>query len=253
MTMLVRLKLYIFNLYFYTLFILFSAIVISAMSVWVTFLGLIFLPPRKTWKRFRRAINWYGKTVMAVPFPFIRVQYERVGNNSPEKPYIFVCNHRSAADPFLMGALPQELVQTVNIWPFRIPVLGTYAKFSGYLNIRMMPQEEFMLKASHLLYDGVSIVFFPEGTRSTTRKMGNFHGAAFRLALESRASVVPLCLSGTEVVFPKGTSLLRPGLVRIRELPAIPWDEYKHLTAFAFKNRVWKIIDRELSAMEHAA
>lgn len=189
---------------------------------------------------------------MMMPFPFVKVRYEPANVLSRE-PYIFVCNHRSASDPFLMGILPQELVQTVNIWPFRIPVLGVYAKFSGYLNIRMMASEAFMQQASQLLHDGVSIVFFPEGTRSTDRKMGSFHGAAFRLALETKASVVPICLSGTDVIFPKGTSLLRPGVVRIRELPAITWDEYKHLTPFAFKNRVWKMIDRELSSMEHVS
>ena len=37
-----------------------------------------------------------------------------------------------------MCVLPHECVQIVNVWPFRIPVLGLYAKFSGYLNIRMM-------------------------------------------------------------------------------------------------------------------
>lgn len=248
-----RLKLYIFNLYFYTLFLLCSAVVISTLTVWVTFLGIFFLPPRKTWRQFRRAISWYGKAAMAVPYPFIKIRHERLGNNAPDRPYIFVCNHRSAVDPFLIGILPQELVQTVNIWPFRIPVLGVYAKFSGYLNIRMMPREEFMQRAAELLREGVSVVFFPEGTRSTTGKMGAFHGAAFRLALETRASVVPLCMAGTEKILPKGSSLIRPGTITVRELPAISSEEYKDLTAFAFKNRVWKVIDQELSKMENTA
>jgi 1-acyl-sn-glycerol-3-phosphate acyltransferase len=149
-----------------------------------------------------------------------------------------------------MGILPHELVQIVNVWPFRIPVLGVYAKLAGYLNIRMIPPEQFMQCASQLLKDGVSIVFFPEGTRSTSRKMGSFHGSAFRLALESQASIVPLCISGSECIPPKGSPLLRPGIIRVRSLPEIGWDEYKDLTAFALKNRVWKSMDRELSTME---
>jgi 1-acyl-sn-glycerol-3-phosphate acyltransferase len=248
-----RWKLYIFNLYFYTLFLLCSALVISVLTIGVTLLGIFFLPPRKTWRRFRRAISWYGKAAMAVPYPFIKIAYERFGNNAADGPYIFVCNHRSAVDPFLIGVLPQELVQTVNIWPFRIPVLGVYAKFSGYLNIRMMPREEFMQRAQQLLREGVSVVFFPEGTRSVTGKMGSFHSAAFRLALESGASVVPICMTGTEQVLPKGSSLIRPGTITVRELAAISQDEYKDLTAFAFKNRVWNILDRELSKMENTA
>ncbi len=249
--MLYRAGLYLFNLYFYVLFFLFSAIVISVLTAVVTFLGIFFLPPRKTLKYFRRSISWYGKTIMAIPFPFIRIRYEQSAQNAPQEPYIFVCNHRSAADAFLIGVLPHEVVQIVNVWPFRIPVLGIYARFSGYLNIRMMSRDHFMQKASQLLKDGVSIIFFPEGTRSTTGQMGSFHGAAFRLAFETKTPVVPLCISGTEKIFPKGSALLRPGMVRIRQLAPIPWDEYKDLTAFAFKNRVWKILDGELSRMEN--
>jgi 1-acyl-sn-glycerol-3-phosphate acyltransferase len=188
--------------------------------------------------------------IIASPYPFIKLRYEKNGKNEPGEPYIFVCNHRSASDAFLMGILPHEVVQIVNVWPFRIPVLGVYAKLAGYLNIRMIPPDQFLQSASHLLKEGVSIVFFPEGTRSVTGKMGSFHGSAFRLALESKASIVPLCISGSENIPPKGSPLLRPGIIRVRRLPAITSDEYKNLTAFALKNRVWKIIDQELSAME---
>jgi 1-acyl-sn-glycerol-3-phosphate acyltransferase len=252
MTMPERLKLYLLNLHFYTLFILLSGAVIPVLTLFVICLRP-FLSHRQTMKRFRRAINWYGKVIMMIPFPFIKVRYEDGGNDNRDKPYIFVCNHRSASDAFLIGVLPHELVQIVNVWPFRIPVLGPYARFSGYLNIKMMLPEEFRQKAMQLLNQGVSIVFFPEGTRSTTGEMGAFHGAAFRLALESRVPIVPLCISGSENIPPKGSPLLRPGTIRVRKLRAIGWSEYKDLTAFAFKNRVRKIIDHELKLMEYKA
>ena len=248
--MLSRFKLYLLNLYFYTLFILLSATVIPILTIYVVCLALLIPSRRRTMKRFRRAISWYGMVIIASPYPFIKLRYEVHGENEPGEPYIFVCNHRSASDAFLMGILPHELVQIVNVWPFRIPVLGAYAKFAGYLNIRMMPPDQFIQSASALLTEGVSIVFFPEGTRSTSGKMGSFHGSAFRLALASKASIVPFCISGSEKIPPKGSPLLRPGVIRVRRLTAITWDEYKDLNAFALKNRVWKIIDQELSAME---
>jgi 1-acyl-sn-glycerol-3-phosphate acyltransferase len=247
--MLDRLKLYFLNLYFYTLFILLSSIVIPALTV-VVAMTRIFSSHRKTMQRFRRAISWYGKIITAIPYPFIRLRYEDRAKEGPGEPYIFVSNHRAASDAFLMCVLPHACVQIVNVWPFRIPVLGLYAKFSGYLNIRMMTHEQFMDKATKLLSEGVSIIFFPEGTRSASRKMGSFHGAAFRLALETKTPVVPICISGNEHIPPKGSLLLRPGTIRVRRLPSISWDDYRDLNAFAFKNRVWHIIDNELSAME---
>ncbi len=244
-----RMKLLFLNLYCYTFFLLFSAIAIPALTLGVA-VSRIFLSHRRTMKRFRRAISRYGKIITSIPYPFIRLRYEDRGKNGAEGPFIFICNHRAASDAFLMCVLPHECVQIVNVWPFRIPVLGLYARFSGYLNIRKMSHEQFMGQATKLLSDGVSIIFFPEGTRSAGRTMGSFHGAAFRLALASKAAVVPLCITGNENIPPKGSLLLHPGTIRVRRLPAITWDEYKDLNAFAFKNRVWHIIDEELSVME---
>jgi 1-acyl-sn-glycerol-3-phosphate acyltransferase len=247
--MLYRVKLLLLNLYCYTLFLLFSAITIPALTLGVA-ISRIFLSHRRTMKRFRRSISWYGKIITAIPYPFIKLRYEDRGMNGAGEPFIFICNHRAASDAFLMCVLPHECVQIVNVWPFRIPVLGLYARLSGYLNIKMMSHEQFMEQATKLLSDGVSIIFFPEGTRSASRTMGSFHGAAFRLALASKAAVVPLCITGNENIPPKGSLFLRPGTIRVRRLRAVTWDEYKDLNAFAFKNRVWRSIDKELSVME---
>lgn len=253
-----RLKLYCMNLYIYTAFIFFSMMIIPALTLFVAFLA-IFLPHRSAMKRFRRCISWYGMVITSLPYPFIKLHYEdhsklalegsNQGNNPPE-PYIFVCNHRSASDAFLLCVLPHEAVEIVNTWPFRIPVIGSYAKLAGYLNINRMPYELFAEKAMKLLTDGVSIVFFPEGTRSASRDVGNFHGSAFRLALQARVPIVPICISGNENIPPKGSLLMRPGIIRVRRLPAIAWDDYKDRNAFSLKNRVREIINSELSLME---
>ncbi len=249
MTMAERIKIAALNIYFYTFFFIVSTLGVAVLTLIVASTRL-FLSGRKTMKRFRRAINWYGTIITSIPYPFIKVRFEDRSGTDRTKGSIFVCNHRSTSDAFLISVLPVELVQIVNIWPFRIPILGFYARLAGYINIRMMPHEEFMEMAGKLLAEGVSIVFFPEGTRSASRKMGSFHGAAFRLALATKAPIVPLCLSGTENIPPKGSLMLRPGTITVRSMPAITWSEYKNLNAFAFKNRVWNMIDSELKIME---
>lgn len=244
-----RLQRLLLSLYFYPLFLLVSTLCIPVLTLLVACMRP-FLSHRVTMKRFRRAIAWYGRLIISLPFPFIRYHYEAQAGSAPGQPYIFVCNHRSASDPFLMSLIPEELVQIANIWPFRLPVLGIYARFSGYLNIRMMPSDEFMATAGRLLREGVSIVFFPEGTRSPTGAMGSFHGAAFRLALETGTPIVPVCIVGNGEMPPKGSSLLAPGRVLVRRLPAVNRGDSQELTAFALKNRIWKLMDGELAAME---
>ena len=246
-----RFMLVCMNVYFYVLFLLSSMLAIPVLTLYVAFLSF-FVSHRTAMKRFRRAISWYGLVITSVPFPFIKLRYEDHTKNGPSGPYVFVCNHRAASDAFLMCVLPHEAVQVVNIWPFRIPVIGFYARLAGYLNINMMAPELFFEKALQLLRDGVSIIFFPEGTRSAGREMGHFHGAAFKLALQSRAPIVPLCISGNESIPPRGSLLLNPGTIRVRRLPAIPWIDYKDLNAFLLKNRVREIIGKELDLMENA-
>lgn len=202
-------------------------------------------------KRFRRSISWYGRGVTLLTFPLIKVRYENHSKNNSQEPYIFVCNHRAASDAFLMSVLPHEAVQVVNTWPFRIPVLGFFARLAGYLNIKNMPHELFLEEALKLLGEKVSIIFFPEGTRSGDKKIGNFHGSAFRLALQAKVAIVPLCISGNENIPPRGSLLMRPGTIRVRRLPAIAWQDYKDLNIFSLKNKVREIISEELSLMEN--
>lgn len=246
-----RLLLYLFNGYFYTLFLAAFAL-IPLLTAYVAVTRL-FSSHRAAMKRFRRAMVWWGRVVALIPYPLIRLRYELCGENDTSRAYIFICNHRSATDAFLMGVLPHEFVEIVNDWPFKIPVLGVFARFAAFLDIRNMSPDDFKQRATTLLREGVSIVFFPEGTRSLDRKMGSFHGAAFRLALETGVPLVPLCLSGNEIVMPKGASLLRPGTITVRQLPPVTQEQYAGLTPFALKRLIWDIMDKELALMERTA
>jgi len=247
------LKLIYFNIVFYTLFLLFSVFSIPILSLSVIFLGL-FSSHRSTMKRFRRAINWYGNVIIRVlPFPFVRFKYKDYAKNKGRGPYIFVCNHRSSSDPFLIGCLPYELIQIVNTWPFRLPVLGIFARWAGYLNVKRMQFKEFSYKTIELLRQGVSIVAFPEGTRSRNKKIGQFHSSIFRVALQAQCPIVPICISGNEDIPPRGSLLLHQGIIKMHKLPGLEWEQYKDLGPFKLKNKVRDIIASELAAVEDGA
>lgn len=238
-----------FSIWFYSLFLIFSAVGIPLMVVFVlcrSFMG----SRRSLMRNYRRTISFYGRIVTRLPFPFIRVRFEDLSNTRPPGPFIFVCNHRSSSDPFLMSVLPFEAVQVVNTWPFKIPVLGAFAKGAGYLNVNDLSPDEFSRRAGKLLQEQVSIIFFPEGTRSGSRLMGNFHGTAFRLFLESRVPIIPICISGNEEIPRKGSLLLKMGAVHLRALPPVRWEDCNGSNAYAIKNRVRRRIESELALME---
>jgi len=246
------LKLIYLNISFYLLFILFSIIYIPLGAFVIIFLAL-FSPLRVSMKRFRFAIAWYGLVAIGVfPFPLIKIRYSDYSKTDTAGPYIFVCNHRSASDAFLVArpCRKHEGVQVVNAWPFRIPIIGFMARLAGYLSVKEMPFEEFSRKARALLNQGISIIGFPEGTRSGRKELKQFYSSIFRVGLETHYPIVPICISGNEDIPSRGSFLLRPGTITIHRLPEIRCNEYKNMNPYKLKNMVRAIMERQLMLME---
>jgi 1-acyl-sn-glycerol-3-phosphate acyltransferase len=243
------------NVTFYSAFLLFSAVYIPLMTVAVVAISL-FRPRKVLLRNFRAAIVIYGKVVTHLGYPLVRLRVEdRSGVDLRKGPFIFIINHRSSSDPFLVSTLPigTELVQVVNKWPFRIPVIGFLARLADYIDINSISFDEFMDQGRRLLSDGVSIVFFPEGTRSGGLEMGQFRSAAFRLFLDSRAPIVPVCVSGNEDIPHKGSLKLNPGTVKMRYLPPLRWEDHGGSNAYKVKTFVREMIGSELRDMDARA
>jgi 1-acyl-sn-glycerol-3-phosphate acyltransferase len=113
----------------------------------------------------RRMISKYGAAVIRSGWPLARAQFVDCAPDD-KPPFVFVANHRSASDAFLMSFLPLECVQMLNIWPSRMPLINYLSRTAGYLRVREMPFEEFVEAGTRLLSQGVSIIAFPEGTVS---------------------------------------------------------------------------------------
>ncbi len=245
-----KIKLLYLNGTFYPAYLIYSAIIIPLLLLFVAGVRP-FTSKRYAMKRFRRAISWYGLIVIYIlPFPLVRVKYIDYEKGRREGPLLFICNHRSTSDPYLAACFPYEIIQVVNIWPFRIPVLGYMAKAADYLSIREMTIDEFYHAGEKLFSEGVSMLAFPEGTRSGSRKMGPFHGATFRLALRTRVPLVPVCITGNENIPRKGSLLLNPGSIKIHALPSLEWDDYKDLTSLQLKRKVWALLADKMTEIE---
>ncbi|MEN7972727.1 MAG: lysophospholipid acyltransferase family protein [Verrucomicrobiota bacterium] len=249
-SMLLRLQTITLNLIFYFLFFIVVVLLVPVLVI-IGLLRAPFLSQRENKKSIRMLIRIYGRSMLFLGWPFIRVRVEKEAGNPP-KACIYVSNHRATSDGFLMGMLHCEGVQVVNIWPFRVPLLGFFARMAGYLSIREMPIDEFMRRSSGLLSQGVSVISFPEGTRAGSRRMGPFHSALFRLALQTGAPIVPICLSGTEDKPRKGSAVMHPGLIRMRLLAPITQEAYRGMSPFQLKNMVRDRIASELDRMELA-
>jgi 1-acyl-sn-glycerol-3-phosphate acyltransferase len=233
------------NFYFGVTFLLVSLVFGIGGGLFSLGHFLLFRNKRRTLRVFRRTISHYGTAVCNCGWPLVRVKYV---DHSPQEvpPFIFVSNHRSASDAFLMSCLPFECVQVVNIWPYKIPLVWLIGTIAGYLRVREMPFDEFLAKGTKLIKEGVSIIAFPEGTRSGSRRMGPFHGSAFRLARATGVKIVPLAISGNENIPRRGSVLLHPGRIIVRKLPAIKVEQYGTMSPYQLKTLAREMIQQHL-------
>ena len=80
--------------------------------------------------------------------------------------------------------------------------------------------------------------------------MGQFHGAMFRIALDTGTSIVPVAICGNEDKPKKGSPWLTPGVIRIEKLPAVKTAGMKEISAFKLKNQVRESIARVTQRLE---
>ncbi len=154
-----------------------------------------------------------------------RVQIQGLENIDPQGSYILVSNHQSTFDIFaLLGYLPIQFRWTAKAELFRTPFMGWAMSRIGYIPIeRDSPKKAYrsMLRAAEVVRNGVSVIIFPEGTRSPDGNLQPFKKGVFLLALKSRAPILPITIQGTSKIMRKGDWRTYPGQVRIQIDPPI--------------------------------
>lgn len=134
---------------------------------------------------------------------------------------ILVSNHESWFDVLaLAGHLPVEYRFVAKRELENVPVFGPAWKACGHIAIDREDRAsaiESLETAARQIHDrDVTIVMFPEGTRSRTGELRPFKKGAFVLAIQARVPVVPVGISGSRRVLAKGSYLVRPGTIRVR-------------------------------------
>ena len=142
----------------------------------------------------------------------------------PRRPYVAVSNHESYADIFLISHLPWEMKWISKETMFKIPLFGWMMQMAGDIKLRRGERASTvaaMTAARDRLAKRVSVMIFPEGTRSRDGELLPFKDGAFRLAIEAGAPILPLVVAGTRNAMAKGTFRFQPARARVQVLPPI--------------------------------
>lgn len=148
----------------------------------------------------------------------VTVTVEGLERVVPGKTYVFVANHQSIYDiPVVFWSIPFQLRIIAKASLGNFPMLGPHLKRTGHMLVdRSRPDKAGILGwATRLTSNGLSLIVFPEGTRSRTGMMGKFKGGSILLAMQAGLPLVPISVIGSRHVMTKGELTTRPGHVTL--------------------------------------
>ena len=134
-------------------------------------------------------------------------------------PYLFVANHTSQLDiPVLFASVPVLLRFLAKEELRRIPLVSQFISAMGMIFINRGRSEAARKSIDRMaasLGEGMSLIAFPEGTRSRDGELQSFKTGAFVAAIKSGVAVVPILIEGAAADLPAGTLAIHPGRVRV--------------------------------------
>ena len=193
---------------------------ITFLAGWTTMLVATIWSPRIASRYI--AANWARVICWMTP---VRVTVEGTENADPSRSYVVACNHQSQYDIFLVyGWLKLDLKWVLKAELRKIPGVGIGCEKAGHIYVdRSNPElaRKAVRDALDSVGDGVGVLFFPEGTRSQSGKMGPFKKGAFRVATSQKLPILPVTLVGTRDIQRPKSLMIVPGSIHMVIHPAI--------------------------------
>ena len=182
----------------------------------------------------------------------VRVRVEGMEYARADRPRIFASNHQSWYDVFALAAeLPGPYRFVAKKELARIPIFGQAWKAAGHIAVDRGDRQSAIRTldeaGERLRRENGAVVIFPEGTRSPTGRLLPFKKGAFMLALHTGVDIIPVGVSGSRAIYPKGAILVRAGVITIRIGPPIRTADYSSDTRDALIARVRSEIERLLA------
>jgi 1-acyl-sn-glycerol-3-phosphate acyltransferase len=115
-------------------------------------------------------------------------------------PLVLAPNHFSQMDHFICGVyLRRQIRFMAKSQLFGPPVLTYVYKHGGVFPVRRGHHDEEAMKTARILVDqGEMLLVYAEGGRSRSGRLGEPKPGIGRIALETGAPVVPVCIHGSE-------------------------------------------------------
>ncbi|MCJ7449819.1 MAG: 1-acyl-sn-glycerol-3-phosphate acyltransferase [Bacteroidales bacterium] len=184
----------------------FVGITLLVVFLPITFIIWLLVLP---FDRNRSVVHWiqiYLSIIISYLIPIWKIKIEGRNKAIHGTTYVIISNHQSILDILLINCLRLRFKWISKIENNKVPVLGWYLKMADYITVDRGDKEskEMMLLESYkCLQKGISLMIFPEGTRSVDRQIGFFKRGAFQLAISADKPILPVLIDGTGGILPK--------------------------------------------------
>ena len=164
----------------------------------------------------------------------IHVHVNGLENLNVDGSCILMPNHQSNFDiPVLLGCLPIQFRWLAKAELFKIPIFGRGMRGCGYISIDRSNRKsafQSLAEAAAKIRNGVSVLIFPEGTRSRDGRILPFKKGGFVLSVDAGVPIVPIVIFNTWSIMPKDRLRIRTQSVRMDILAPIPTSGYTRKT-----------------------
>jgi len=207
----------------------------------------IFVDPRKNdWPQ-----RWMCRQVAKLAGA--RVEVWKSPGFDPHRTCFLVSNHVNLFDAFVLYSVIPQFFRGLELEShFRIPVYGWLMKRFGNVPVpdtnRPSDLKRMWRMAEGAIGRGVSLLVFPEGSRTVTGRVGPFYDGAFRMALQFGAPIIPVSIVGAFEFNRKTSWMLRPSRIVVHLHDTIETKSLDKRDVAALRERVRAIVAAPVDA-----
>ncbi|MFA4854242.1 MAG: lysophospholipid acyltransferase family protein [Candidatus Omnitrophota bacterium] len=207
-----------------------GTILLTILLFFVVFvLNILLFPFDKKKKVTHAQCFWWSDAVIGLN-PYWDLKVTGLENIDHKRSYVIISNHQSLADIAVLYQTKMQFKWVAKASLFKVPFIGWCLGLIKHIKLTrgdFASIKEIYHQASKWLQKDMSVLFFPEGTRSSNDQMNDFQNGAFKLAIKEKKPILPICLKGTRDTIPRGSWIFRPGVsAKLTVLPAVETGEF---------------------------
>ena len=208
-------------------------IISSALTIVLYFVSLFFTIILFPFDKQRKVVHaqcfWWADALIGFN-PFWDVKVYGLENIDPHKTYVITANHQSMADIVVLYKTRMQFKWVAKESLFSVPFIGWCLSLGKHVKLargEFGSIKKIYREAAAWLRQDMSVLFFPEGTRSLTDNMNEFQNGAFKLAIKEKKPVLPIAIQGTRKAISKGNWIFKTRVhSTIKVLPPIETKDF---------------------------